>query len=127
MKPLDSLALMLALASSPLNAVNAKDSIKNEIEKFSHVDAKLSTDSPIAKPQSSLVNSPNTVQKEKGTFRASELYWAQNDQEVYLKGQVRVIKLADDDYELVTLDSKEATEKYGDKGLYGAAEIARTY
>ena len=37
----------------------------------------------------------------------------------------KTLKLADDDYELVTLDSKEATEKYGDKGLYGAAEISR--
>jgi RNA polymerase sigma factor (sigma-70 family) len=147
MKPLDSLALMLALASSPLNAGTSKDSIKNEIEKYSNVNAKLSIDSAIAKSQ-------------RGTFRASELYWSEEDREVYLKGQVHVnfkdqhfqgngsftflgkvhlliidgqqvtrgktLKLANDDYELVTLDSKEATEKYGDKGLYGAAEISRT-
>ena len=104
------------------------------------------------------VTTPNTVQKESGTFRASELYWSENDNEVYFKGQVRVnfkeqhfkgngsftflgkvqlfivdgqqvalgktVKLANDDYELITLDSKEAQEKYGDKGLYGAVEIS---
>ena len=160
MKPLDSLALMLVLSSGPLNVVTAKDSIKNQIEKSSHVDAKLSADSAIAKSQLNFVNTPNTVQKERGTFRASELYWSEENKEVYFKGQVRVnfkdqhfqgngsftflgkvhllivdgqqvalgktLKLANDDYELVTLDSKEATEKYGDKGLYGAAEISRT-
>jgi predicted DNA-binding protein (UPF0251 family) len=160
MKPLDSLALMLVLASGPLNAVTSKDSIKNEIEKYSYVDAKLSTDSVIEKSPSNFVNTPNTVKKGRGSFRASELYWSEEDKEVYFKGQVRVdfkkqhfkgngsftflgkihllivdgqqvtpgktLKLADDDYELVTLDRKEATEKYGDKGLYGAVEISRT-
>ena len=38
----------------------------------------------------------------------------------------KTLKLADDDYELVTLNSKKATEKYGDKGLYGAVEISRS-
>jgi hypothetical protein len=159
MKPLDSLALILALSSSSLNAVTTKDSIKNQIEKYSHVDAMLSADSAIAKPSLNLVNAPNTVQKERGTFRATTLYWSEKNNELFFKGQVRVnfkdqhfhgngsftflgkvhllvvdgqqvtvgktLKLADDDYELVTLDSKEATEKYGDKGLYGAAEITR--
>lgn len=159
MKPLDSLALMLVLSSGSLNEVTAKDSMKNQIEKYSQVDTELSGDSAIANPQLDLANTPNTVQKEKGTFRASALYWSEKNKEVYLKGKVRVdfreqhfqgngsftflgkvhllvvdgqqvtlgktIKLADDDYELVMLDSKEATEKYGDKGLYGAAEIAR--
>jgi hypothetical protein len=36
------------------------------------------------------------------------------------------IKLSDDDYKLVTLDSEAATEKYGDKGLRGAVEIFRS-
>jgi len=160
MKPLDSLALLLALSSGTINASSLKDSIKNQIEKSSHVDANLSADSAIAKSQLNFVNTPNTVQKERGTFSASELYWSEEDKEVYLKGKVRVnfknqhfqgngsftflgkvhllivdgqqvavgktLKLANDDYELVTLDSKEATEKYGDKGLYGAAEISRT-
>lgn len=160
MKPLDSLALMLVLASGSLNAVTAKDSIKNQIEKSSHVDAKLSADSAIDKSPLNFVNTLNTVKKERGTFRASELYWSEENKEVYFKGQVRVnfkdqhfqgngsftflgkvhllivdgqqvalgktLKLANDDYELVTLDSKDATEKYGDKGLYGAAEISRT-
>lgn len=36
------------------------------------------------------------------------------------------VKLADVDYDLVTVNSKKATEKYGDKGLYGAVEISRT-
>jgi len=160
MKPLDSLALMLALSSGPINAVTAKDSIKNQIEKYSHVDAKLSTDSAIDKSQLNFVNTLNKVKKETGTFRASELYWSEENKEVYFKGKVRVnfkeqhfqgngsftflgkihllivdgqqvtlgktLKLANDDYELVTLDSKEATEKYGDKGLFGAAEISRT-
>jgi RNA polymerase sigma factor (sigma-70 family) len=35
------------------------------------------------------------------------------------------VKLADSDYKLATLDSKEATKKYGDKGQYGAVEITR--
>jgi RNA polymerase sigma factor (sigma-70 family) len=160
MKPLDSLALMLVLSSSPLNAVTAKDSIQNEIEKYSHVDAKLLTDSPIDKPPLNFVNTPNTIKKGRGTFRASELYWSQENKELYFKGQVRVdfkdqhfqgngsftflgkvqllivdgqqvtlgktLKLANEDYELVTLNSKTATEKYGDKGLYGAVEISRT-
>lgn len=160
MKPLDSLALMLVLSSGPLNAVTAKDSIKNEIEKYSHVDVKLPTDSAIDKSLLNVVNTLHTVKKERGTFRASELYCSQENKEVYFKGQVRVnfkdqhfrgngsftflgkihllivdgqqvalgktLKLANDDYELVALDSKEATEKYGDKGLYGAAEISRT-
>ncbi len=160
MKPLDSLALMLVLASGPLNAVTAKDSIKNEIEKYSHVDIKLPADSAIDKSLLNVVNNLHTVKKESGTFRASELYWSEENKEVYFKGQVRVnfkeqhfqgngsftflgkihlliidgqqvtlgktLKLANEDYELVTLDSKEATEKYGDKGLYGAAEISRT-
>ena len=159
MKPLDSLALMLVLSSGSLNEVNTKDSIKNQIEKYSQVDTKFSEDSANAKPQLDLANTLSTVQKEKGTFRASALYWSEKNKEVYLKGKVRVdfreqhfqgngsftflgkvyllvvdgqqvtsgktLKLADDDYELVTLDSKEASEKYGDKGLYGAAEIAR--
>jgi len=158
MKPLDSLALMLVLSSSS-NAVTAKDSIRNQIEKYSHVDARLSTDSAMAESQMNFVNTPNTVQKERGTFTASELYWSEEDTEVYLKGQVRVnfkeqhfqgngsftflgkvhllivdgqqvalgktLKLAKNAYELVTLDSKEATRKYGEKGLYGAAEISR--
>jgi len=160
MKPLDSLALMLVLASGPLNAVTAKDSIKNEIEKYSQVDVKLPTDSTIDKSLLNVVNTLHTVKKESGTFRASELYWSEENKEVYFKGKVRVnfkdqhfqgngsftflgkvhllivdgqqvtlgrtLKLANEDYELVTLDSKEATEKYGDKGLYGAAEISRT-
>lgn len=159
MKPLDSLALMLALSSSSLNAVTTKDSIKNQIEKYSQANTDFSKDSAIVNPQLDLANTPGTVQKEKGTFRASALYWSEKNKEVYLKGKVRVdfreqhfqgngsftflgkvhllivdgqqvitgktLKLADDDYELVTLDSKEATKKYGDKGLYGATEIAR--
>jgi RNA polymerase sigma factor (sigma-70 family) len=157
MKPLDSLALMLALSSSPLNAVTEKDSIKDQIEKYSIVEVKLPVDSPVTQNPSS---TPNTVQKERGTFRASRLYWSQENMEVYFKGEVRVnfkdqkfqgngsftflgkthlliidgqevtlgktLKLADADYELVTLDSKEATEKYGNKGQYGAVEISRT-
>jgi RNA polymerase sigma factor (sigma-70 family) len=160
MKPLDSLALMLVLSSSSLNTVIEKDSIKNQIEKYSQVDTMPSEDSAIAKYPLNLANTPNTVPKERGTFRASELYWSQENKEVYFKGQVGVnfkdqhfkgngsftflgkvyllivdgqkvtegktLRLADDDYELITLDSKEATEKYGDRGLYGAAEISRT-
>ncbi|HKO82904.1 MAG TPA: sigma-70 family RNA polymerase sigma factor [Chitinophagaceae bacterium] len=160
MKPLDSLALMLVLSSSPLNAVTAKDSIQNEIEKYSHVEAKLLTDSAIDKSSLNFVNTPNTMKKGRGTFRASELYWSEENKELYFKGQVRVdfkdqhfqgngsftflgkvqllivdgqpvtmgktLKLANEDYELVTLNSKKATEKYGDKGLYGAVEISRT-
>ena len=160
MKPLDSLALMLVLSSGPLNAVTAKDSIKNQIEKYSHVDVKLPTDSVIDKSVLNVVNTLHTVKKESGTFSASELYWSEENKEVYFKGQVRVnfkeqhfkgngsftflgkvqllvvdgqqvtvgktLKLADDDYKLATLNSKEATEKYGDKGLYGAVEISRT-
>ena len=160
MKPLDSLALMLVLSSSPTDAVTAKDSIRNEIEKISHVDTLPLTDSTIASPPANYVNTPATIKKQSGTFRASELYWSEKDNEVYFKGQVRVnfkdqrfhgngkftflgkvqllvvegqqiilgktLKLADDDYELVTLNSKKATEKYGDKGLYGAVEISRS-
>jgi hypothetical protein len=164
MKPLDSLALMLVLSSGSLNEVTAKDSIKNQIEKYSQVDVELPADSAIAKSQLTsqltLVNTSHAVQKKgRGTFRASEIYWSEKNQEVYFKGQVRVdfkdqhfhgngsftflgkvellvadeqqitlgkkLKLADDDYELVTLNSKEATKKYGDKGLYGAVEISR--
>ncbi len=144
MKLLDSLALMLALSSSSFNEVTEKDSIKDQIEKYSQVDE------PLADSSSA----------ESGTFRASQLYWSKVDKEVYFKGKVRVdfkeqhfqgngsftflgkiyllivdgqeatlgksLKLADSDYELVTLDSKEATEKYGDKGLNGAVEISRT-
>ena len=159
MKPLDSLALLLALSSSQLNAVSEIDSIKNQIEKYSEDAAKLPADSPIDKSTVDLLINHNTVRKEKGTFRASELYWSEENNEVYFKGQVRVkfghqnfrgngsftflgkidlliidgqeatlgktVRLADEDYKLVTLDSKAATEKYGNKGLYGAAEISR--
>jgi hypothetical protein len=82
------------------------------------------------------VKTPKTAQKERGTFKASELYWTEEDKEVYLKGKVRVnfkdqhfqgngsfaflgkidllivygqqvtqgktLKLATDDYELIT-------------------------
>lgn len=160
MKPLDSLALMLALSSVTAPTVMAKDSIKNQIEQYSRADTMLSNDSAIAKSQTNYVNSSLTAQKEKGSFRASELYWSEHDKELYFRGKVRVdfkenhfqgngeftflgkvqllivdgqpvssgktVKLANEDYELVTLDSKEATEKYGDKGLNGAAEISRT-
>lgn len=160
MKPLDSLALMLALSSGQLNAVTEKDSIRDQIEKFSEVNAKLSPDSPVVTSTMDLENDPYTVRKEKGTFRASELYWSEENNEVYFKGQVRVdfgrqnfrgkgsftflgkihlliidgqeatlgmtVKLVDDDYTLITLESKQAIEKYGNKGLYGAAEISRT-
>jgi RNA polymerase sigma factor (sigma-70 family) len=160
MKPLDSLALMLALSSGSLNAFTTRDSIKDQIEKYDRVDTGLLADSTIAKSQTNFVKTLNTGQKERGTFRASELYWSEKDQEVYLKGQVRVnfkdqrfkgngsftflgkihlliidgqqaalgktVKLADDDYELVTLDSKDAAEKYGERGMHGAVEISRT-
>jgi hypothetical protein len=159
MKPLDSLALILALSSSSVNAVVQKDSIRNQIEKYSSVAANVSTDSAITPSQLNVVDIPPAVQKEKGTFRASELHWSEKNMEVYFKGQVRVdfkdqhfkgngsftflgkthlliidgqqvslgktLKLADEDYVLVTLNSKEATEKYGDKGLYGVVEISR--
>lgn len=160
MKPLDSLALMLVLSSSPINAVIEKDSIKNEIENYSQDNTKLSADSAVDKSSSNFVNTIHTVQKERGTFRASELFWSEENREVYFKGRVRVnfkeqhfqgngsftflgkihlliidgrqvtlgqtLKLENHDYELVTLDSKEADKKYGDIGLNGAVEIFRT-
>lgn len=160
MKPLDSLALMLVLASGSLNEVTAKDSIKEQIEKYSQADTVAPPADPIvAPPPSNPVNTFHTVRKDRGTFRASEVYWSETNNEVYFKGKVRVnfgkqrfhgdgtftflgkiqllvidgqqvtlgkiIPLTDDDYKLVTLNSKEATEKYGDKGMYGAAEISR--
>jgi RNA polymerase sigma factor (sigma-70 family) len=159
MKPLDSLALMLALSTSSVNDVTAKDSIKHEIEKYTHADTIISPDTAIDRSSSDFVNTPTTIKKQRGTFRAEELYWSEKNNEVYFKGQVRVnfknqrfkgngtftflgkvqllivegqqvelgktVKLADEDYELVTLDSKKAAEKYGDKGISGAAEISR--
>lgn len=159
MKPLDSLALMLVLSSGALNEATAKDSIKDQIEKYSQADTAFLGDAAIAKPPLDSVKTASVVRKEKGSFRASALYWSEKNTEVYFKGRVRVdfkeqhfqgngsftflgkvhllvvdgeqvtvgktLKLADDDYELVTLDSKEAAGKYGDKGLYGAVEIAR--
>ena len=160
MKPLDSLALILALSTSSLNSVVAKDSIKEEIEKYSYVEVSPPSDSAIDKPSSNFEDTRTAVKKQQGTFRASELYWSERNNEVYFKGRVRVnfknqrfhgngeftflgkvyllivdgqqialgkmLKLADVDYELVTVDSKKATEKYGDKGLYGAVEISRS-
>lgn len=159
MKPLDSLALMLALSSGSVNTATAKDSIKIQIEKYSHVDTTHPADTAIARPLLNADKTLDTVRKERGTFSATELYWSETNNEVYFKGKVRVnfkedhfegngsmtflgkihllivdgqeasigktIKLNNEEYQLTMLDSKKATVKYGDKGLYGAVEITR--
>lgn len=159
MRPLDSLALMLALSSGALNTDIAKDSIKQQIEKYSEVDAVPVNDTSKEKAPDNDVSTLPEVKKTGGVFRASQLYWSEKNNEVYFKGKVqvnfkdqrfhgngsftflgkvalllvdgqqatlgKVVKLADEDYELITLNSKDATEKYGDKGIAGAVEIAR--
>lgn len=159
MKPLDSLALMLALSTGTLNTEISKDSMKQEIEKYSEVDTVPARDTAVESLPVNYVSTLPEVKKARGVFRASELHWSEKDNEVYFKGKVvvnfreqrfhgngsftflgkvallivdgqqatlgKVVKLADDDYELITLNSKQATEKYADKGIAGAVEIAR--
>ncbi|GAO42339.1 RNA polymerase sigma factor [Flavihumibacter petaseus] len=175
MKPLDSLALMLALTTTTLtttaDAASAeKDSIKTIIEKYSAaaeiapptLDTLAPKPAKPAKPATPAI--PATPARPalpvKGTFRASEVYWSKTNNEVYFKGDVRVSfeqqnfkgrgsftflgkvyllvvddkpvipggsqKLAQTDYELVTLNTDEAIAKYGDKGKNGAVEISRS-
>ncbi|WP_422082178.1 RNA polymerase sigma factor [Ulvibacterium sp.] len=147
MKPLDSLALLIALSSSSFDSVAIQDSVKQQIET---VQPEITAKIP---------NAPyETPEKEKGTFSASRLFWSKKNNEVYLKGKVRVdfedsdfqgngsftflgkvhllvidgqqidigktIRLSDSNYKLVRLNSNEAMAKYGAKGEQGAIEIS---
>ncbi|MFT3701681.1 MAG: RNA polymerase sigma factor [Agriterribacter sp.] len=89
MKPLDSLALMLALSSGSVNAATAKDSIRIQIEKYSNADITPPADSAIAS-STLIAGKIDTTRKETGTFNATELYWSEVNNEVYFKGKVRV-------------------------------------
>lgn len=90
MKPLDSLALMLALSSGSVNTVTAKDSIKTQIEKHSAVETTLPADTVITRPPLNADKALDTTRKERGTFNATELFWSETNNELYFKGKVRV-------------------------------------
>jgi RNA polymerase sigma factor (sigma-70 family) len=88
MKPLDSLALMLVLASSNLNTSSMQDSVRNQIVGPSLV-------LPLSDSAGSKSELPASIvqvvsRKETGTFRASKIYWAKDNQEVYFEGEVSV-------------------------------------
>jgi hypothetical protein len=89
MKPLDSLALMLALSTSTADASSLKDSIKNQIQK-QRSEIASPFDSTLLRDQSKSSEIPKTDTAESGTFRATELYWNKDNLEVDFKGDVRV-------------------------------------
>jgi hypothetical protein len=89
MKPLDSLALMLALSAGTVNASSLKDSIKNQIQKQS-LEIATSIDSTLRRDQSKSVVISKIDSVERGSFRASELFWNKDHMEVEFKGNVRV-------------------------------------
>ena len=160
MKPLDSLALMLALSTNTVHASALKDSIINQIQKPSVAIAFPSIDSNLRPDQSKSAAIPVIDREERGSFRASSLIWDKDNMEVYFKGEVSVdfkdqhfrgngsfdilgkvhllivdgqqvplgktIKLLNEDYHLVVLNSTEASSKYGDLGKYGAVLIYRS-
>lgn len=90
MKPLDSLALLLALAPAESVSPLEKDSIKNNIELLGYPDSTSFSDSISSRQTSTVVMPGEILQKDRGTFRATELYWSEKDKEVYFKGKVRV-------------------------------------
>lgn len=145
MKPLDSLALVLALSTATVNVPFPKDSIRHEI------------DFPPPTDQSRPDLFPQVEPGDKGTFRASELYWSKENKRVSFRGEVRVdfkeqhfqgngafdflgtvpllvvdgqvaplgktIKLLKQDYRLSIINGEEASIKYGDQGKNGAVVI----
>ena len=148
MKPLDSLALILALSTATVNVPLLKDSIRHEI------------DFPPPTDQSRPDLFPQVEQGDKGTFRASELYWSMENKRVSFRGEVRVdfkeqhfqgngtfdflgtvpllvvdgqvaplgktIKLLKQDYRLSIIGNEEAVIKYGDQGRNGAVVVERS-
>lgn len=90
MKALDSLALMVALSTGIVNVSSSKDSIMNKIQTPDGVIASISADSSQSPDQLKNVQIPVTMQEERGTFRASSLYWDNGNMEVIFKGEVRV-------------------------------------
>ncbi len=143
MKPLDSLALILALSTATVNVASPKDSIKIDFPP------------PTDRSQPTLF--PKVEPGDKGTFRASELYWSKENNRVSFRGEVRVdfkeqhfqgngtfdflgtvpllvvdgqvavlgktIKLLKQDYRLSIIGNEEAVIKYGDQGKNGAVVI----
>lgn len=90
MKPLDSLALILALSTAPTRTVVARDSIKHQIEWQSLQAATAPPDSshlsdPVKPPMM-----PSIDPAEQGSFRATGLFWRKDNLEVDFKGDVRV-------------------------------------
>lgn len=90
MKPLDSLALILILSSSVVNTPSMVDSIKNQIEKINARRVLPSIDSPTLKNQLAALVDPMAARQKPGTFRASKLYWAKDNQELFFLGKVSV-------------------------------------
>lgn len=89
MKPLDSLALMLALSTSSVNSLPLKDSIRQKIEKPA-LEQVTAPDSSQNRDQSTSAGGKKIDSEERGTFRATELFWNRNNLEVDFKGAVRV-------------------------------------
>jgi RNA polymerase sigma factor (sigma-70 family) len=90
MKPLDSLALILALSSATVNASSSKDSIRHQIENASVEMPPVPVDSTPARDQLKPDLFPKVHPDKRGTFRASALFWNKDNREVYFKGEVRV-------------------------------------
>ena len=89
MKPLDSLALMLVLSSGTVNAASVKDSITNQIHRAdAAMPATIDTIHYNDQTKSAII--PQADRAEKGTFRASELYWNKDNLGLDFKGNVRV-------------------------------------
>jgi hypothetical protein len=137
-----------------------KDSIKNQIQQPSVAIAFPSIDSNFHQDQAKPAIIPVIDPEERGSFRASSIFWDKDNMEVYFKGAVSVefkeqhfrgngsfdilgkvhllivdgqqvplgktIKLLNEDYHLVVLNSTEASSKYGDLGKYGAVLIYRS-
>jgi RNA polymerase sigma factor (sigma-70 family) len=161
MKILDSLGAMLLVSSSivvdttaQLN--NGKDFSGNtESQSIAQESLTIPVDT---EKLSSAIDSTKT-KKQPGTFSATSLFWSAKNNELYMKGSVRVnigrnnfvcdgsvsflgpvyllavngtpvtlnstIKLSKQPYYLTSIGSREATQKYGEKGQYGAVEISQ--
>lgn len=90
MKPLDSLALLLALSSGTINASSLKDSIKNQLQVPALEIVPASIDSSLNRNQLKSAVIPKIDSARRGTFRATALYWNKDNMEVDFKGVVRV-------------------------------------
>jgi hypothetical protein len=89
MKALDSLAFMLALSAGTVNASPLKNSIQTQIQK-QRLEITTPADSTLPGDRSKSVIISKIDSAQRGTFRASELFWNKDNMEVEFKGDIRV-------------------------------------